>query len=240
MTSIDPPGLIDAGVSYPLEVLQDEMTQGVGEELISMEPTELRRAINDYLDRGVDFVKYGGTNHKGTPALITFSPRAQEAIVEEVHRRGKIVETHCTSPEGIRISLEAGIDLVQHPEALDAPMSQELVELHKQREVTCSMNLGAITGEVWLDYQDMVAELERSRPMPDRPLTGLEARIRRYWHHREWWRANAEKLVERLGTDGIAASVADDLDAAVAEADIVSCATISVVPGYGSPVFWFQ
>ncbi len=43
-------------------------------------------------------------------------------------------------------------------------------------------------------------------------------------------RANAEKLVERLAADGIAASLADDLDAAVAEADIVSCATISSEP----------
>lgn len=42
--------------------------------------------------------------------------------------------------------------------------------------------------------------------------------------------ANAAKVVETLREAGIAAEVADDLDAAVAAADIVSCATLSTVP----------
>jgi ornithine cyclodeaminase len=42
--------------------------------------------------------------------------------------------------------------------------------------------------------------------------------------------ANAEKIAEALATDGFEASVTDDLDEAVASADIVSCATLSTVP----------
>jgi ornithine cyclodeaminase/alanine dehydrogenase-like protein (mu-crystallin family) len=42
--------------------------------------------------------------------------------------------------------------------------------------------------------------------------------------------ANAETVVAELRADGFDASVAQDLDAAVAEADIVSCATISTTP----------
>ena len=43
-------------------------------------------------------------------------------------------------------------------------------------------------------------------------------------------RANAGKVVEELRADGLQAEVADDLDSAVAGADIVSAATISTVP----------
>lgn len=43
-------------------------------------------------------------------------------------------------------------------------------------------------------------------------------------------RANAEALVASLVAKGIAAAVADDLDAAVAEADIISSATMATAP----------
>ncbi|MDQ6434655.1 ornithine cyclodeaminase family protein [Mesorhizobium sp. LHD-90] len=42
--------------------------------------------------------------------------------------------------------------------------------------------------------------------------------------------ANAEKAAEALRQDGLAATVATDLDASLAWADIVSCATISTAP----------
>ena len=43
-------------------------------------------------------------------------------------------------------------------------------------------------------------------------------------------RANAERLARLLGDENIDARVVDDLDAAVAEADIVSCATMAADP----------
>src|SRR6185503_9987317 len=45
------------------EQMMDFIAQGSGEELLEMSPTELRAAINAYLDKGVNFVKYGGTSH---------------------------------------------------------------------------------------------------------------------------------------------------------------------------------
>ncbi|WP_295813098.1 ornithine cyclodeaminase family protein [uncultured Nitratireductor sp.] len=42
--------------------------------------------------------------------------------------------------------------------------------------------------------------------------------------------ANAQKVVEALRAEGMNASVADDLDQAIGEADIVSCATLSTAP----------
>ena len=71
------------------EQVNDEIAQGVGENLVDLNPEELRDAIRAYLDKGPDFVKYGGTAHFSRPAFIGFSPEAQKVIVDEAHRRGK-------------------------------------------------------------------------------------------------------------------------------------------------------
>src|SRR5262249_39158915 len=100
------------------EQMNDSITQGGGEDLMDMSPEELRVAINKYLDKGPDFVKYGGPSHFSQPTLIGFSPEAQKVIVEETHKRGRTAETHSTTIEGLRLSILAGIDLIQHPEIL--------------------------------------------------------------------------------------------------------------------------
>jgi imidazolonepropionase-like amidohydrolase len=134
------------------EQMQDAITRGGGEELVNMEPDSLRTAINRYLDLGVDFLKFGGTSHFGYPVFIGFSERAQKVIVDAVHARGLVAETHSTTPEGLRVSLEAGVDLVQHPEVLDVPISDELVKMFVERNVVCGMLSNTITGKPWQDY----------------------------------------------------------------------------------------
>lgn len=115
-----------------------------------MYPEELRVAINKYLDRGPDFIKYGGTSHWSFPTMIGFSPEAQRVIVEETHKRGLVAETHATSPEGLRLSVEAGIDLIQHPEVLDdRDYSDALVKQIVDRNIICSMLVNTITGPAW-------------------------------------------------------------------------------------------
>jgi adenine deaminase len=96
------------------------------------------------MDKGVDFIKYGGTTHMGL-SLPIFSDRAQRAIVEEAHKRGVRVETHATSPEALRSALEAGVDLVQHPEEVGMPddgsnLSDSLVAMFIRRGVICAIN----------------------------------------------------------------------------------------------------
>jgi imidazolonepropionase-like amidohydrolase len=145
------------------EQIDDFITQGSGEELLDMEPEALRAAIRRYLDKGPDFIKYGGTGHFSRPSLIGFSPRAQEVIVEEAHRRGLVAETHSTSPEGLRISLLAGVDLVQHPEVLPGPVSDELARLLKERSVLCAILSNTLTGKVWQRHLKERAELEKRK-----------------------------------------------------------------------------
>jgi len=189
--------------TYFDEQMMDFIAQGSGEELIEMAPDELRVAINKYLDKGPDFIKYGGTSH--TNSLITFSPRQQQALVEEVHRRGKIAEVHSTNPEPLRISVEAGIDLIQHPEVHGTVMPDDLVKLIVDRGVMCSILSNGITGKPWADYQRGRQRADSARAdsvrndslrLRDRARTGWELRRERQSQGMANRRANAEKLIK--------------------------------------------
>lgn len=143
------------------EQINDFITQGTGEELMDMDPEKLRAAISAYLDKGPDFIKYGGTGHFTYPSMIGFSPDQQKVMVEETHKRGRVAETHSTSPEGLRLSILAGIDLIQHPEVLPDTISDNLVRLIRDRNVMCAMLSNTITGKVWQKHLDDTAERER-------------------------------------------------------------------------------
>lgn len=191
-----------APTTYFDELMMDFIAQDAGEELLELPPDELRVAINRYLDRGPDFIKYGGTSH--TNSLITFSPRQQEAIVEEVHRRGLFAEVHATNPEPLRISVLAGIDLIQHPEVHSVPIPDDLVKLIVERNVICSILSNGITGKPWADYQKgrLRADSARADSLKSDTL-GLAARKKTGWELRNersatrlaLRRANAQKLI---------------------------------------------
>ena len=189
--------------TYFDERMMDFIAQGAGEELLDMSPDSLRVAINAYLDKGPNFVKYGGTAH--TNNLITFSPRQQEAIVEEVHKRGLFAETHSTNPEPLRISVLAGIDLIQHPEVHNVPIPADLVKLIVDRKVICSILSNSITGKPWKDYLKAQQRTDSARAdsvkndslkSMGRPKTSWELRREREVKRPAVRRANAEALIK--------------------------------------------
>ncbi len=154
-------GLPESEISFFAEQMNDEVTLGSGEEMMHMTPDELRAAINAYLDHGPDFIKYGATHHFNYPAGISFSPRAQRVIVEETHKRGLVAETHATSLEGLRLSILAGIDLIQHPDNVgNRTITDELVDMIVERDIVCSMLINQFTGPSW---QFHVRNMERAR-----------------------------------------------------------------------------
>ncbi|MGQ0641556.1 MAG: amidohydrolase family protein [Gemmatimonadaceae bacterium] len=197
------------------EQMNDAITEGSGEELVHMEPDSLRIAINAYLDKGVDFLKYGGTSHFGGPIQIGFSDRAQKVIVDAVHARGKIAETHSTTPEGLRMSLLAGVDLVQHPEVLDVPMSDELADMFVERKVVCAMLANTITGQPWQTHVRQKTRDDSARKVRSdsaltqgwrRERTSAERARDRGNIGMEMRRRNAEKLIKH----GCIVSIATD------------------------------
>ncbi len=207
------------------EQFTDFIAQGSGEDLMSMYPEELRAAINKYLDKGPNFIKYGGTSHFSNPTFIGFSPDAQKVIVEETHKRGLFAETHATSPEGLKLAIEAGVDLIQHPEVLDGhEMSDALIAQIRDRRIVGSMLVSSITGEAWkkhLKDKDAAKRRieERDAPAADSGLKRSVARVKTSAEKRrddqalgvemDSRRRNAEKLVKAgciitVGTDNYA------------------------------------
>jgi imidazolonepropionase-like amidohydrolase len=94
---------------------------GGGPELGWMTPEQVKEAMRKYVAQGADFVKYGANgdgppvnSEVGQEAVLRFSPAQQKAMVEAVHEAGKIIQTHQMSAEGLRIVLEAGVDMAQH------------------------------------------------------------------------------------------------------------------------------
>jgi imidazolonepropionase-like amidohydrolase len=162
----------DSDLSLFQEKWDDLLAQGMGEEITDLTPEELRVAMNGYLDKGVDAVKYGGTSHFMRPSLIGFSPRQQAVIVAEAHKRGKPVQTHATSSEGLRLAVEAGIDLIQHPEMMSRDLPDDLIHLIVSKGVFCGMRANLFTGEARRHHLAERAEAEaRIAKMPAETTT---------------------------------------------------------------------
>lgn len=87
-----------------------------GRHLMWMTPAQVGEEVSRYVGRGIDFVKYGASEHGGLAAgaFLQFSERAQQAIVDAGHGAGRTVQAHSTSVESLRMAIEAGCDLVTH------------------------------------------------------------------------------------------------------------------------------
>lgn len=138
--------------SYFEEWVNDNMTLGTGETLGWLTPDSLRFVIDRYIDRGVDFVKIAVTAHDHNVPTLVFSQRQLDAIVETIHARGLIAETHATTPEGLHMSLSAGMDLIQHPEVMGVPITDELVRMLGQQPVICSIHGNNHAGRAWEQF----------------------------------------------------------------------------------------
>ena len=180
------------------EQWNDLIAQGAGEELMDMGPEELRIAINAYLDKGPNFVKYGGTSHFRYPTLIGFSPRQQRVIVDETHKRGLVAETHATSAEALRIAVEAGIDFIQHPEILSTAYPDDLIGMIVERDIICGLRSNTLSGEPWQSHLESRHQALSEQAYAEPPTTSAEARRRadRRGDLYQLQRENAERLIQ--------------------------------------------
>ncbi len=196
------------------EQVNDDITQGAGETLMDMTPAELRNAIGAYLDKGPDFIKYGGTSHFSEPTFIGFSAEAQRILVDEAHKRGRAAETHATTIEGLRVALQSGIDNIQHPELLTPrEIPEDLVHMIVEKNATCSMLVGTITGDAWRKHLKAREDAEKKFQEADKKgsthaKTSAEERRRATDAEAglEMRRHNAQKLIQ----DGCRTTVGTD------------------------------
>lgn len=212
----------ERGLTLFQEQMNDQVSQGAGEDLVQMPIDELRTAIQKYLAKGPDFLKYGGTSHFARPAFIGFSAEAQKVIVEETHKHNKVAETHSTTPDGLRVSIEAGIDLIQHPELLsDREMPDDMIKTIVSRGIICSMLTNTITGDAWKkhvkdrgDAQKKQADDEKKSDRRARTSAEDRQRDADLGLGMEMRRLNAQKLIRAgaivtVGTDNYWAAAAE-------------------------------
>ena len=83
-------------------------------------PVEMRKAVREQIRQGADFIKVMST---GALTVVDedvrptqMIPEEMDAIVDEAHRLGFTVASHAEGADGIRLSVDAGVDTVEHGE----------------------------------------------------------------------------------------------------------------------------
>jgi imidazolonepropionase-like amidohydrolase len=108
-------------------------------------PWEARKAVREQMWAGADCIKLiatGGVLTKGAvPGNAQLAPDEISAAIEEAHRHGLRVAAHAIGTQGIKNSLNAGIDSIEHGTMLD----DECIALMKERGVYLVPTLSAPT-----------------------------------------------------------------------------------------------
>lgn len=111
--------------------------ENVGARLTRMTSDQVAEEVRAYLARGVDFIKFASSEHRTgeTSAFLAFSPYAQAAIVREAHGAGLTAQSHASSVEAIRVSIDVGCDLIQHVNMTGpVPIPEATLELLAKRK----------------------------------------------------------------------------------------------------------
>jgi imidazolonepropionase-like amidohydrolase len=111
---------------------------GTGPELTWMSANDVRLAVRKYIETsGIDFVKYASSAHKHG-RFLAFSPDAQRAICEEAHAAGMTAQACTQTPEALKVTIEAGADLLQHGDVTGRrPMPEETLQRIAETQLPC-------------------------------------------------------------------------------------------------------
>ena len=128
--------------------------EGTGTHLAYLTPAEVKEVVRDYIQRTrPDFIKYAATDHVATGYLM-LSEESQRAIVEAAHEAGLTVQAHTTTVESLRIEVELGADLLQHPDAtIGRLIPDDLLDTIVQNQIPCAALVRTKEHEDWLIEQ---------------------------------------------------------------------------------------
>ena len=104
-------------------------------------PWEVVAKVRENIKYGSDVIKFcatGGVMSKGTEVGVQqYTLEEMEILVEEAHRRGKIVAAHAHGTAGIKSAILAGADSIEHASFIDS----EGIGLAKQNGTYLSMDI---------------------------------------------------------------------------------------------------
>jgi imidazolonepropionase-like amidohydrolase len=86
-------------------------------------PDQFRHAVRDEIKRGAEIIKLFVTGGHGTTApkdRLEMTREELVAAVETAHSRDALIRGHIASKPGIMLALDAGMDVIDHADDLDA------------------------------------------------------------------------------------------------------------------------
>ena len=145
---------------------------------------KVRRSVQRLVREGADYIKVmasGGGTEGTIPSRASYTTDELRAVRHEAHHLGVLTAAHCRAGESMRRAVEAGIDLIEHAEFLEAGerlvFDPKLAELMAESEMYVSPTLQA-----WTRYP-LIAELTAKResdtitPEESQRLAELEQRM---------------------------------------------------------------
>ena len=125
-------------------------------------PEEIAIAVSEQLKLGADFIKLmatGGSTPGTHPGLASYSVSELRAAVKTAHRINTAVATHCRGIPGIRNSIDAGVDFIEHA-CFELPDGRLEFDPKLADDIAAA---GAIVVPTMRLYRDHVIHLEKKR-----------------------------------------------------------------------------
>lgn len=93
-----------------------------GAQRFASGPDEFRRVVRDEIKKGADVIKLFPSGGHAVPeahGAMGLTRAELDAVIETAHQRGKKVRAHCAWRDVILECVEAGIDVIDHGDAMD-------------------------------------------------------------------------------------------------------------------------
>ncbi len=126
-----------------------------------------RAMVRQLIKEGADYIKItatGGSTITSDPLRPAFNLNELKAITEEAHKFNKLTAAHCTSTEGIRLSVEADVDMIIHsvfkePNG-DNRFDNKTAELMASKGVYVNPTLHVFRSQIWSKQKSMADKPE--------------------------------------------------------------------------------
>lgn len=152
--------------------------RGMGPHLATKSVAQIADATAAYIEEtGVDFIKWAATDHLATAGgmiFMMFSEAAQQAIHDTAHRYGKTTQAHTTTVDSLRVSVDIGVDLLQHGDlTVGQPAPPELLDAIAQKRIPTAALVCTDDYLAWSAASPAAATMNRVRVNGDINQRGL-------------------------------------------------------------------
>ena len=126
-----------------------------------------RAMVRQLIKEGADYIKItatGGSTITSDPLRPAFNLDELKAITEEAHKFNKLTAAHCTSTEGIKLSVQADVDMIIHsvfkePNG-DNRFDNKTAELMASKGVYVNPTLHVFRSQIWAKQKSMADKPE--------------------------------------------------------------------------------